>query len=179
VHPEQQALVLGERAVKGEGEPVDLAPQPPLGEVGHGGRGGAALSQGALHQHAGHAKHVAHHAHKLDAGTFEQLERAVAFRGHGADQGFAMAHQLAQHPDRRQWHEARAHQPTADQVGDPLGVLHVRLASGHVTHVRGIADDDGEVTFQGSMHRLPVNTRALHADVGDTQGFRIKRRAYG
>ncbi len=32
VHPEQQALGLGERAVEGEGEPVDLAPQPPLGE---------------------------------------------------------------------------------------------------------------------------------------------------
>jgi len=33
MHPEQQALLLGERAVKGEGEPVDLAPQPPFGEV--------------------------------------------------------------------------------------------------------------------------------------------------
>jgi len=55
----------------------------------------------------------------------------------------------------------------ADQVGDPLGVLHVRLASGHVAHVRGIADDDGDVTFQGSVDGLPVDTRALRADVGD------------
>jgi len=119
------------------------------------------------HQHAGHAKHAAHHACELNAGAFEQLERAVAFRGQGADQGFAVAHQFAQHPDRRWRHKARAHQPMADQVGDPLRVLHVSLASGHVAHVRGIADDDGEVTLQGSMHRLPVDTRALHADVGD------------
>ena len=129
VQAEQQALVLGERAVQRQGEPVDLAPQPPFGEVGHGGRGGAALGQGAQHQHAGHAKHAAHHACELDAGAFEQLERAVAFRGHGADQRLAVTHQVAHHPDVRGWHEARAHQPMADQVGDPLGVLHVRLAS--------------------------------------------------
>jgi len=129
MHPEQQALVLGERPVEGEGEPVDLAPQPPFGEVGHGGRGGAALGQRPQHQHAGHAKHVAHHACELDAGAFEQLERAVAFRGQGADQRLAVAHQFAQHPDRRWRHKACAHQSMADQIGDPLCVLHVRLAS--------------------------------------------------
>jgi len=62
------------------------------------------------------------------------FERAVPFRGQGADQRLAVTHQLAQHPDVRGWHEARAHQSMADQVGDPLCVLHVRLASGHVTH---------------------------------------------
>ena len=35
---EQQALVLGEVAVQGQGKPVELAPQPPLGQVGHRGR---------------------------------------------------------------------------------------------------------------------------------------------
>ena len=43
---EQQALVFGEMPVEGEGEPVELAPQPPLGEAGHLGGGCGALSQG-------------------------------------------------------------------------------------------------------------------------------------
>jgi hypothetical protein len=167
VQAEQEALVVGELPIEGKGEPVALAPQPPLGEVGHGrGRGGA-LGQGAQHRHAGNPEHAVHHAPELDAGALEQLERAVALRGHGADQRLAVAHQLAQHPDLRRRHEAGAHQPVPDQVGDPLRVLHVGLAPGQVAHVRGVADDEREGAFQGSVDGLPVDACSLHADVGD------------
>ena len=57
----------------------------------------------------------------------------------------------------------------ADQVGDPLGVLHVGLASRHVADVAGIADDQLKVPFQNRMDRLPVAARALHADMRDAQ----------
>jgi hypothetical protein len=164
VHPEQQALVLGELPV--EGESVALAPQPPLGEVGHGGGRGGALGQGAQHQHAGNPEHAAHHARELDAGALEQLEGAVALRRQGADQRLAVAHQLAQHPDLRRGHEAGAHQPVPDQVGDPLGVLHVRLAARHRLDVVRIADDQLEVPLQGGVDGLPVDAGPLHADVG-------------
>ena len=53
-----------------------------------------------------------------------------------------------------------------DQVGDPLRILHVRLAPGHVAHVRGVADNNREGVFQGCMDRLPVDPGRLHADVG-------------
>ena len=41
VQAEQEALVFSELPVESEGEPVEFAPQPPLGEVGH--LGGAAV----------------------------------------------------------------------------------------------------------------------------------------
>jgi hypothetical protein len=54
-----------------------------------------------------------------------------------------------------------------DQVGDPLGILHVGLAAGHVAHVQGIADDEGEGALQDGMDGLPVDAGPFHADVGD------------
>jgi hypothetical protein len=47
VQPEQEALVLGERAVQRQGEPVALAPQPPFGEISHEGSVSGAFGQGA------------------------------------------------------------------------------------------------------------------------------------
>jgi hypothetical protein len=159
--------VLGQAAVEGEGELVDLAPQPPLGEVGHRGRGCGPVRQGVQHQHAGDAEHVAHDTRELDAGALEQLERAVAFRGQRARQRLSVADQVAQHPDLGRRHEAGAHRPVPDQVGGPLGVLRLGLAPGHVAHVRGVADDEGEdAALERGMHGLPIDTRALHPDVG-------------
>jgi hypothetical protein len=77
--------------------------------------------------------------------------------------------QVAQSPDLGRRHEAGAHQPVPDQLGDPLGVLHVRLAPGHVAHVRGVADDEGEGALERGVHRPPVDARRLHADVGHAQ----------
>ena len=159
--------MLGKRAVEGERETVALAPQPPLGQVGHRDSIGAALGQGAQHQHARDPEHAAHHARELDASALQQLERAVALSGHDASQRLAMTHQVPQHPHLRRRHEAGAHQPVPDQVGDPLRVLYVGLTPGHLAHVRGVADDDGESVFQGSMHRLPVDAGPVHADVGN------------
>jgi len=70
----------------------------------------------------------------------------------------------------------------ADQLRDPLRVLHVRLAAGHVLDVVGIADGQVDVSLQHGIHRLPVDAGAFHADVGDPvlgqprpQGLQITR----
>ena len=57
----------------------------------------------------------------------------------------------------------------ADQVGDPLGVLHIGLASRHVADVAGIADDQLKVPFQNRIDRFPVDARTFHADMRDAQ----------
>ena len=77
-----------------------------------------------------------------------------------------MTHQLAQVADRGRRHEAAGDQAVADQLGDPLGVLHVGLAAGHVLDVVGVADDQADVAFQHGIHRLPADAGAFHADVG-------------
>jgi len=55
----------------------------------------------------------------------------------------------------------------ADQLRNPLGVFHIGLAARHVLDVVGVAHDQVEVPLQHGVNRLPVNTRAFHADVSD------------
>src|SRR3954452_3086378 len=59
----------------------------------------------------------------------------------------------------------------AYQVGNPVGVLHVRLAPRHVPDVSGIADDQGELPFQHGVDGTPAGARALHADMGELLGL--------
>lgn len=56
------------------------------------------------------------------------------------------------------------------QLGQPLGILHVSLAPGHVLDPLGIADDDGERVLQDRMHWAPVDPGALHPDMGTAGG---------
>ncbi len=53
----------------------------------------------------------------------------------------------------------------ADQIGDPLRVLHIGLATRHVTDMPGVADDEVEMPFQHGIYRAPVNAGALQADL--------------
>lgn len=56
----------------------------------------------------------------------------------------------------------------ADQIGDPLGILHVGLAAGHVADVPRIADDQVKMPLQHGIDRAPVDARALHPDMRHT-----------
>src|SRR6266849_5568572 len=53
----------------------------------------------------------------------------------------------------------------AEQVGDPFAVLHVGLATRHVSNVMGVADNNLEGTLENCMNRFPVDAGTLHADV--------------
>jgi hypothetical protein len=81
------------------------------------------------------------------------------------DEFAAIAQQFAQ---LAQWggrHKALGDQPVADQIGDPLGVLHVGLAPGHVADVTGVTDDQIDMSLQHGIDRAPVDAGALHADM--------------
>jgi len=110
---------------------------------------------------------VAGDAGELDVGTLQQLQHPVAHRRPRLDQRAPVPHQLAQVADRGRGHEALGDQAVAHQLRDPLRILHVGLAAGHVLDVMGVADDQVDVAFQHGVDRLPVDAGALHADVGD------------
>ena len=94
--------------------------------------------------------------------VFKELQEPVALGRLALHQLAAIAQQLAL---RRRRNEALGDQPMADQIGDPLGVLHIGLAPRHVADVAGIADDQFEMPFQHGIDRAPVNAGALHADL--------------
>src|SRR5208337_4539497 len=75
------------------------------------------------------------------------------------------ARKLAQLALRRRRNEALGNQSMADQIGDPLGILHIGLATRHVPDMPGVADDEVEMPFQHGIDRAPVNAGALHADL--------------
>lgn len=51
------------------------------------------------------------------------------------------------------------------EICDPLAVLYVGLATGHVLDVVRVADDDFEVVLEHGMDGLPIDARRLHGDV--------------
>ena len=141
----------------------------PLREVGHLLGRCTALDQGLEHGPAGDAEDIAGDARQLDVGGLQQLEQPVALGRLALHQLAAVAQQLAQVAQRLRRHEALGDQAVADQIGDPLGILHVGLAAGHVADVPRIADDQLEMPLQHGIDRPPVDARALHADMRHTR----------
>ena len=89
----------------------------------------------------------------------------VAFGRLALHQLAAVAQQLAHLPQRLGRHETFGDQPVPDQIGDPLGILHVGLAPRHIADVSGVADDQLEMPLQDGIDRAPVDARALHPNV--------------
>jgi hypothetical protein len=76
----------------------------------------------------------------LNAGTLQHAKDAIAAVGAGLDQRAAEAHEVAQRAQAAIGHKARPDQTERQQLGQPLGVLHVSLAPRHVRDPRGDAD---------------------------------------
>ena len=144
---------------------VPLMAELPSGKVRHRLGRGAALDQSLQHGAPGNPEDVAGDAGQLDVGRLQELQEPVALGRLAFHQFAAIAQQLAQLALRRRRDEALGDQPMADQIGDPLGVLHIGLATRHVTDMPGVADDEVEMPFQHGIDRAPVNAGALHADL--------------
>jgi hypothetical protein len=85
------------------------------------------------------------------------------------DERLAIADQGAQLTDRLRLHEARPHQPVLKQLAEPLGVLDVGLAAGHVLDVLGVNEPELEVVLEQVIDRPPLDARRLHRDVRDAE----------
>ena len=144
---------------------VPLTAQLPSGKVRHRLGRGAALDQSLQHGAPGNSEDVAGDAGQLDVGRLQELQEPVALGRLALHQLAAIAQQLAQFALRRRRNEALGNQSMADQIGDPLGILHIGLATRHVPDMPGVADDEVEMPFQHGIDRAPVNAGAFHADL--------------
>src|SRR5215218_5513424 len=63
-------------------------------------------------------------------------------------QRLAIAGRVAQLADRLRRHEARPQQAVLEQLAEPLGVLHVGLAPGHVLDVLGVDEQQLEIVLE-------------------------------
>jgi hypothetical protein len=142
---------------------VPLTAQLPSGKVRHRLGRSAALNQSLQHGAPGNPEDVTGDAGQLDVGCLQELQEPVALRRLAFHQLAAIAQQLTQLTLWRRRDEALGDQPMADQIGDPLSVLHIGLATRHVTDMPGVADDEVETPFQHGIDRAPVNAGALHA----------------
>jgi len=81
-------------------------------------------------------------------------------------QRLAIARELAQVADRRGRDETRLDQAVAQQVRQPLAILHVGLAPGHGLHVLRVDQRDGAgLTLQDVVDRPPVHAGRLQRDL--------------
>lgn len=86
------------------------------------------------------------------------------------DQPPSVADELAQLALTAVGDVAAAEEAVAEEVGDPLGVLHIGLAPGDGLDVAGVDDEQPEVgPLEQVVDRLPIDARALHRDLGHAQ----------
>src|SRR5262249_38557176 len=83
------------------------------------------------------------------------------------DQLRPLPRQVTQLPDRLGRHGAGVEQPVLQQLGDPLTVLDVGLAAGHLLDVLGVDQDDTDAPLQEVEDRLPGDARRYHGHVRD------------
>ena len=80
------------------------------------------------------------HRGQLDAGVLEGLLQALDLPGPGFDLGLPVAGDVAEFPDLCRRHEARTDHAVSRDVGEPLGVREIALASRHVLYVLRVAE---------------------------------------
>jgi hypothetical protein len=109
---------------------------------------------------------VGQHGGELDIGILQRLLDALDMTGRLAHQLLTGAQLRAHLLCRRFRYETGADQAVRQQLGEPLRVGHIGLAARHVLHMRGVGQDQGEVTVRQDVpDRLPVDTCRLRRDV--------------
>jgi hypothetical protein len=97
------------------------------------------------------------HGPELDVRPFQQLVQAVRLLRPLLHQALAVARQLAQPADRRGRDEAGVEQAMAQQIGQPLAVLHIGFAAGDRPHVLRVHQGNrARLVLQDVEDRSPV-----------------------
>src|SRR5207245_1971495 len=115
---------------QGGHEPLVLVAQPAFGQRGQRLGIVAAADERLEHRPAGHAQDVGGDGTKLDVRPLERLVEPLGLAAALLDQPSPVADELAQLALAAVRDVAAAEQAVAQQIGDPLGVLHVGLAAG-------------------------------------------------
>src|SRR5579859_3822534 len=170
--PEQaldhRALVLVDRPFQGQPQRGPLLLQLALGQLGHLVTVGDPGSEGLEHVPPTLAHDVGGNVPKLDVPPLQHLLQSAHLVGSHLHQAPPIADRLLQLALGPLGDPARAEQPVPKQIGDPLGILDVRLAAWHRLHVAGVDHHQLDaLTFQEVVHRLPVDPGALHRQARD------------
>jgi hypothetical protein len=142
-----------------------LLTHPPFGQFRHRLRVGVTRNQLLDHGPPTHAQHIGRHRGQLDVGGFKHLLHAIDQHRSGTNKVAAVASQITQLTLRNRRNKARTQQTVLQQLGDPLRILDVGLATGHVLDMGGIHQQHFKVAFQNVEDRFPVFARALHRHV--------------
>src|SRR5262245_31677963 len=113
---------------------------------------------------------VVTHAPELDVRRLADLQDAVRFPGALVDQALAVADDVAQLALRRRRHEAPAEQAEFEELGEPLAVGHVRLATRPHLHMLRVHHRQLAAPLEKIVDGTPVDARRLHCDVGAVDG---------
>jgi hypothetical protein len=127
---------------------------------------GFARREGGEDRAATDAEQRAEHCGELHVRALQHLLDALAVGGHFPPELLAGPRQLAQGVDRRGRDEAAPHQPMGEQIGEPLRVAHVALASREIAHRRRVRQHQGQVVLEPVPHRFPVDSRRLQHRMG-------------
>ncbi len=125
---------------------------------------GVALARhdGVEDGHTGEPGDVGNRVMQLHVHLVERLLHAQQVLAAGAHQALAVAHERAHRADRGGRPEGCVEQAHAVQVLQPLAVLHIALASGHVLDVAGVDEADLKaVVLQDLEERDPVDPGGL------------------
>jgi hypothetical protein len=106
---------------------------------------------------------------RLDVGALQHLLQTVHLLRSLLHQRLAIARQLPQCPDRLGRDKTRFEQAMPQQVGQPFGIFHIRLAPGHRLHMLRVHQDHLAPCFQQVVHRMPIHPGRFHRDVLDSQ----------
>ena len=101
----------------------------------------------------------------------EGFLQALQMLAGGSDEALAMAHQTTNRADRRRGPERSVQQAHRMQILQPLAVLHVGFAPGHVFDVTGVDQADLQTArFENLEERHPVDAGGLHRHSRDFAG---------
>ena len=153
---QHKAVVFRNLTLQGRTQFGDLGPQLPSGQICHLFSVGLAADQGPKHVPSGYPQNVRGYRSQLDVGVFQNLLDAVGrpvFLGH---QLRTMPSEVTQLPLRTLRDKAALKQPSLQQLGQPLAVLDVGLATRNLFKMAGI-DQESE----NNQGKLSAKTKFL------------------
>ena len=116
-------------------------------------------------------QYVAGYRPQLDVGVFQHLLNAVGDAGLLAHPLRAVPSQVSQFPLSAGGDKAPFQKPMLQQLGDPLRVPDIALASRHALQMLGVDQQHREEAFQQIVNRLPEDPGRFHGHVGHPLGF--------
>lgn len=167
---EQEAVMRPDPPAAGLRQRRALRAQATARQCGEGRRVARAIDDGREHRPPGHPRDVGDHGRERDVRAFQHLLDAVDQRRAPLHEVGPVPRQLAQLALVARRDEAGTHQPVPQQLGDPLRVLHVGLATGHGLAVLRVQQPHREGALQQVVDRLPVVAGARERDVGAAVG---------